>query len=82
MYTYMHLLTGELNIHLCILTSIHRELTAELQVCFIMSTKTGVRLKDSCKDSLISLSAAEKYITCCIHVSIISFGSKEKNENY
>lgn len=78
MYTYMHLLTGELNIHLCILTSIHKELTAELQVCFIMSTKTGVRLKDSCKDSLISLSAAEKYITCCINVSIISFGSKEK----
>lgn len=43
-----------------------------------MSTNTGVRLKDSCKDSLISLSAAEKYITCCINVSIISFGSKEK----
>lgn len=64
------------------LTSMHNELTAELQVCFIMSTKTGVRLKDSCKDSLISLSAAEKYITCCIYVSIISFGSKEKNKNY
>lgn len=63
MYTYMYLLTGELYMHLCILTSIHKELTAELQVCFMMSTKTGVRLKDSCKDSLISLSAAGKYIT-------------------
>lgn len=63
MYKYMYLLTGELYMHLCILTSIHKELTAELQVCFMMSTKTGVRLKDSCKDSLISLSAAGKYIT-------------------
>lgn len=80
MYKYMYLLTGELYMHLCILTSIHKELTAELQVCFMMSTKTGVRLKDSCKDSLISLSAAGKYITYCIHLSIISFESKDKTK--
>lgn len=78
MYTYINLPTSELYMHLCILTSIHKELTAELQVCFMMSTKTGVRLKDSCKDSLISLSAAGKYITYCIHISIISFESKDK----
>ena len=46
-------------IHTSLLTSIHRALTAELQVCFTMSTNTGVKLKDSWRDSRTSLSAAK-----------------------
>lgn len=51
------------NIKLNTLTSIHKGLTAELHVCLIISTRTGVRLKDSCKASRIYLSTAGKQLT-------------------